>query len=76
MKVGDLVRFAKWDEVMSSQWKASKHWHMAPKRHIGTLVKHDRLMGTAHILHEGEVLKVRQVLVQKAGKRDLKRNEW
>ena len=75
MKVGDLVRFAKWEEVWDSQWRDSSRWHAAPKNHIGVLVEHDKLMGTASIMYEGEVLKVRHVFVQKAGNRDLEKNK-
>ena len=73
MKVGDLVRFAKWEEVWDSQWRDSNRWHAAPKKHIGVLVEHDKLMGTAHIMYEGEVLKIRSVFAQKAGIRDLEK---
>ena len=70
MKQGDVVRFAKWEEVWDSQWKDSKHWHLAPKNHIGILAEHDKLMGSAHILYKGNIIKVRQVFVEKAGKKD------
>lgn len=76
MKNEDIVRFAKWEEVSGSQWKDSKKWHLAPKNHIGILVEHDKLMGTAHILCKGEVLKVRQVFVEKAGKKDYELQEF
>ena len=75
MKKGDLVRFAKWDEVWDSPFKDSSRWHAAPKRHIGVLVDHDKLMSTAHVLHEGEVLKLRAVFVQKAGRRDFEKGD-
>ena len=68
-----MVRFAKWEEVWESPFKDSSRWHAAPKKHIGVLIKHDKLMGQAHILHEGEVLKVRSVFAQKAGKKDLEK---
>ena len=38
MKEGDLVRFVKWEELDSS---SSKNWSNVPKKHIGTLLKHD-----------------------------------
>jgi hypothetical protein len=69
MKEGDVVRFAKWEDLDSS---SSKNWSDVPKRHIGTLIKHDKLMGTATLLYEGKVLKLRSVFVEKAGKKDYK----
>ncbi|MBG17676.1 MAG: hypothetical protein CMB77_04910 [Euryarchaeota archaeon] len=66
--VGDVVRFAKWEEVDT---RNSKNWPLTPKNHIGVLIEHDKLMGTTRILHHGEVLKVRPVFVEKAGKKDL-----
>ncbi len=68
MKEGDVVRFAKWEEVDT---RNSKNWPLTPKNHIGILIEHDKLMGTTRILHRGEVLKVRPVFVEKAGKKDL-----
>jgi len=62
-----MVRFAKWEDVSSM---SSKHWPLAPKDFIGVLVKHDKLMGTAHILYEGEILRIRPVFVEKAGRKD------
>ena len=73
MLKGDLVRFAKWEEIPSEIMSNSKNWGRAPKNHIGILVKHDKLMGAAYILYEGEVLSVRPVFVQKAGKKDLEK---
>ena len=73
MKEGDMVRFAKWEEVWNSPYKDSSRWHAAPKRHVGVLVKHDKLMGTAHVLFEGELIKVRSVFVQKAGRKDFEK---
>ena len=67
MKKGDMVRFAKWEDVSSMN---SKHWPLAKKDYIGVLVKHDKLMGTAHVLYEGEILKIRPVFVEKAGRKD------
>ena len=67
MKVGDMVRFAKWEEVDMSN---SKAWPLAPKNHIGILVEHNKLRGSVHILYEGEVIRVRPVFVEKAGKKD------
>ena len=75
MQNGDIVRFAKWEEVWNSQWKDSKKWYLAPKNYVGVLVKHDKLMGTAHIMYEGEILRVRSVFVEKAGKKDLQEDD-
>ncbi len=67
MKEGDIVRFAKWEDF---PMMSSKHWPLAKKDYIGVLVKHDKLMGTTHILYKGEILRVRPVFVEKAGKKD------
>ena len=72
MKEGDMVRFAKWDEVDVSQ---TNNWHKTPKKHIGILIEHDKLMNVAHVLYEGEVLKLRAVFVEKAGKKDYENRE-
>lgn len=69
MKVGDLVRFAKWDDFTSEQISKSKDWHLMPKNYFGILVEHDKLMKTADIFYEGEILKLRSVFVTKAGKK-------
>ena len=69
MRPGDLVRFATWDDIVSKDW-VDKDWSHFPKRRIGVLVKYERWQSTAEILYEGEVLKVRGQLVEKAGKRD------
>lgn len=73
MKEGDMVRFAKWEELSANQISNSNNWHVVPKNHIGILVEHDKLMGTAHVMHEGEVYKLRSVFVQKAGKKDFEK---
>ena len=70
MKAGDMVRFAKPEEI---DHRHSRQWASAPKPHIGILVEHDKLMGVAHVLHEGTLYKVRQVFVQKAGKKDFEK---
>lgn len=67
MKEGDMVRFAKWEEVNVQN---SKSWPGTPKNHIGILVEHDKLMGLARVLHEGKLYNLRTVFVQKAGKKD------
>ena len=69
MKAGDLVRFAKWEEA-SPYVAASTGWHLVPKKHLGVLLKYDKLMQLAHVLHEGEIHKIRPVFVEKAGKKD------
>ena len=74
MKSGDLVRFAKWEELSASQISKTKHWHLAPKNHIGVLVEHDKLMGSVHILYEGKIFHVRPVFVEKAGKKDIEKH--
>ena len=68
MKEGDLVRFVKWAEVGQTP---SKKWGTLPKKHIGTLIKHDRLMQACEVLYEGAVIRMRSQLVEKAGKKDL-----
>ena len=68
MMEGDLVRFAKWEEVHP---RSSREWSSVPKRHIGTLLKHDKLMCTCEVLYNGAIIKMRSQLVEKAGKKDL-----
>ena len=61
-----MVRFAQgqlWDV-------SSDSWHLVPKKHLGVLVKYDKLMQSVHVLHEGEIIKLRPVFVEKAGKKD------
>ena len=65
MKAGDMVRFAKPEEIDVLN---SKGRPKTAKRHIGILVKHDKLMGMAHVLFEGEIFRLRSVFVEKAGK--------
>ena len=67
MKVGDMVRFAKWDEI---DLRDSKNWSQVIKSHVGVLINHDKLMSTCEILYAGEILKVRATFVEKAGRRD------
>ena len=68
MREGDMVRFAKWEEV---DIRDSRAWPSEPKPHVGILVKYNKLMQTAEILYEGEIFRVRSVFVEKAGRRDL-----
>ena len=65
MKPGNMVRFAKWDEIIDVN-----DWSTTPKKNIGLLVEYDRLMRIATILYEGELQAHRAQLVEKAGKRD------
>ena len=67
MKPGDMVRFAMWKHIDPTD---SKKWNDQPKPHIGILVAHDKLMGTAYILYEGEVIKIRSQFAEKAGRKD------
>jgi hypothetical protein len=67
MHSGDIVRFAKWEEVNIQN---TRSWCQAPKTHIGILIEHDKLMQVVHVLYEGNILKIRAVFVEKAGKRD------
>ena len=70
MKEGDMVRFAKWEELSTEMIQDSRNWHRVPKEHIGILIEHDKLMGSVHILCDGTIFRVRPVFVEKAGKRD------
>ena len=75
MKEGDMVRFAKWEELSTESIQNTKTWHLAPKDHLGVLIEHDKIMGCVHILCEGEIFKVRPVFAQKAGKKDFEDRE-
>tara|TARA_E500000331_G_C17042115_1_gene620057 strand:+ start:558 stop:773 length:216 start_codon:yes stop_codon:yes gene_type:complete len=70
MKKGDFVRFAKPEEI---DHRFSNQWPSMPKPHLGILIDHDKLMGTAAVFYEGEVFKLRSVFVQKAGKKDFEK---
>lgn len=72
MKAGDLVRFAKWEEV---DVRFPNVWHKEPKHYVGMLIDHDKLMGTVQILHEGELYKIRSVFAEKAGQKDIEKYE-
>ncbi len=65
MRPGNMVRFAKWDEIIDIN-----DWSTTPKKNIGLLVEYDSLMRIATILYEGELQAHRIQLVEKAGKRD------
>ena len=64
MKVGDIVRFARWEEIIDIN-----DWSTTPKTHLGLLVSHDKLGMTAEILCEDEIINSRVQLVEKAGKK-------
>ena len=65
MKTGDLVRFAKWDDIVDID-----DWTTTPKKNIGLLIKYDKLMRIATILYKGEIQSHRAQLVEKSGKKD------
>jgi hypothetical protein len=65
MLTGDIVRFAKWDEI-----EDINNWDSTPKTHLGLLVEYDGLMKTAKVLYGGEIHSIRVQLVEKAGKKD------
>ena len=65
MKVGDMVRFAKWGE-----FNFHEMWSKAEKPHIGILVEHDKTMKSVVVLYKGELLTIRSELAEKAGKKD------
>jgi len=60
-----MVRFAYWNEVIDID-----DWATTPKKNIGILVEHDKLMQVAYVLCKGEVIGHRAQLVEKAGKKD------
>ena len=68
MTPGDMVRFAKWNDIVDID-----DWSTTPKRHVGILIEYDVLMKTATLLYEGEVQSHRAQLVEKAGKKDFKK---
>ena len=70
MRVGDIVRFAKWEEVDIMD---SSKWPQQPKPNIGVLVEHDKLMGTVQVLCNGEIFKIRSQFAEKAGKKDIEK---
>lgn len=70
MKIGDMVRFALWEDL-----EDINDWSTTPKSRIGLLVKYDSLMKTASVLHNNEVVKVRSQLVEKAGKKDIEMHQ-
>ena len=65
MKPGDMVRFAKWSDIIDIN-----DWSSTPKSNIGLLIDYDSLMKSAVVLHDDEILHVRAQLIEKAGKKD------
>lgn len=74
MQQGDMVRFAKWETLNTEQVGRPRSWNQVPKNYLGVLVEYDKLMGTAHVLYEGEILKLRAVFVEKAGRKDYEKS--
>lgn len=66
MKVGDMVRFAFWKDLVDIN-----DWSTTPKKNVGLLVEYDSLMQQAVILYKGEIQAHRAQLVEKAGKKDI-----
>lgn len=66
MSPGDMVRFAKFHEIID----INGDWADVPRRHMGLLIRYDKLMKVALVLHASEVVTVRAQLVEKAGRRD------
>jgi len=70
MKPGDMVRFAKWDDIIDIN-----DWSTTPKKNIGLLIEYSSLMKLATVLHKNQILKIRGQLIEKAGKRDSIKSE-
>lgn len=66
MRVGDPVRFAKWEDVVDIN-----DWSTTPKNRVGILIEYSSLMKTAVIFYKGETVTCRAHLVEKAGRRDV-----
>ena len=66
MVPGDMVRFAKFEEIID----INGDWTSTPKEHVGLLINYDKLMKTASVLYANEVINVRAQLVEKAGRRE------
>jgi len=69
MKAGDIVRFAKWADIIDIN-----DWATTPKSRIGLLINYDCLNKMAVVLYEDETLDVRGQLVEKAGKKDFEKS--
>jgi len=65
LRPGDIVRFAEWLDIVDVN-----DWSTTPKKRIGLLVEYDSLNKAATILYEGQPIRVRAQLVEKAGKKD------
>ena len=70
MKPGDLVRFHQWGDLADVN-----DWSTTPKSKVGVLIEHDKRFGHVDILYEGNIIRERSAFVEKAGKRDLAREE-
>ena len=66
MSPGDIVRFAKFDEIIN----INGDWTDTPKKHLGLLIDYDKLMKVAVVLHHSGIWDGRAQLVEKAGRRD------
>ncbi len=69
MTSGDIVRFAKWEDIIDIN-----DWSTTPKSRIGLLINYDCLNKMAVVLYENETLNVRGQLVEKAGKKDFEKS--
>ena len=70
MRMGSLVRFAKWEDIVNID-----DWSTTPKNHIGILIEYDKLNKAARVLCDGEIHMVRAQLVELAGKKDFEKNQ-
>lgn len=68
MRVGSLVRFAKWEDIVDIN-----DWSSTPKKHVGILIEYDTLNKVARVLCDNEVHMVRGQLVEKAGAKDFEK---
>ena len=68
MRTGNLVRFAKWEDILDID-----DWSTTEKKHVGILIEYDSLNKSARVLSDGEIFMVRAQLVEKAGKKDFEK---
>jgi|TARA_R110001583_G_scaffold27855_3_gene99200 hypothetical protein len=68
VKSGDIVRFAKWTDIVDIN-----DWSTTPKSRVGLLVEYDSLNKSATILYRGQPIHIRAQLVEKAGKKDFEK---
>ena len=68
MRVGNLVRFAKWEDIIDID-----DWTTTPKLHVGILIEYDTLNKAARILCNGKIHMIRGQLVEKAGAKDFEK---